>query len=487
MTENIISYLLGQPLTSHTPQKEFLGLISTGDKYAVASRGDHALEGEFLWRLKDEIDVGWMSMYKVLPSMEDMEDEKDDTGLSQKIPSILQHKSKKDLLAAFLEAPMRCGGCGSKVGSDTLTRVLEAVHKRNVSRALRKGSDVKAPNKIDPDDAAIIMLPESGGAMIQTIDFFRSFISDPFIFGKVAAVHALSDCHAMGADAHSALALAVVNFSANESITEASLIDMLSGASEIFENEHCELSGGHTCEGSEQALGFSVTGFVQNPSHLLRKRGGKIGDKIILTKPIGTGALFAAEMRARCHGEHVHEALECMMISNGAASRVARQFIGKGVHACTDVTGFGLIGHLIEMLIANDTCRDELDSISAIVDLNAVPFFRGALEAATNGIVSSLFRENFRSRRAVQNHEEAAVSDPIKYPLLFDPQTAGGLLLFVSPNVCDELLLRMHQDGSVVSACVIGELTAYTPMIHSVICESNESCTVTDDRIIIRV
>jgi selenide, water dikinase len=488
VTENIISHLLGKSLTSHTPQKEFLGLISTGDKYAVASRGDHALEGDFLWRLKDEIDVGWMSMYKNLPSMEDMEDEKDDeTDVSQKIPSILEYPSKEDILAAFMEAPMRCGGCGSKVGSHTLTRVLDAIHKRNVSRALKKGSDVKAPKKIDPDDAAIIMLPESGGAMIQTIDFFRSFISDPFIFGKIAAVHALSDCHAMGADAHSALALAVVNFSANESITEATLIDMLSGASEIFENENCELSGGHTCEGSAQALGFSVTGFVQNPSHLLRKRGGKVGDKIILTKPIGTGALFAAEMRARCHGEHVHEALECMMISNYTASRVARQFIGKGVHACTDVTGFGLIGHLIEMLIANDTCQDEFESIAAIVDLNAVPFFRGALEASSNGIASSLFRENFRSRRAVQNHEEAAVADPTKYPLLFDPQTAGGLLLFVSPDVCDELLSLMHQEGSIANACVIGELNPYSPMIHTDSCELNGSCTLTNDRIIIKV
>lgn len=472
-------------MTSHTPQKEFLGLISTGDKYAVASRGPHALEGDFLWRLKDEIDVGWMSMYKVLPSMED--DSIDVTVNTQKIPSILQNKSKENLLAAFMEAPMRCGGCGSKVGSHTLTRVLEAIYKRKVCKAIKQGSNVKELKKIDPDDAAIIMLPTSGGAMVQTVDFFRSFISDPFVFGKIAAVHALSDCHAMGADAHTALALAVINFSANESITESTLIHMLSGANDIFENENCNLSGGHTCEGSEQALGFSITGFVQNPSHLLRKRGGKIGDKIILTKPIGTGALFAAEMRAKCHGENVQEALESMMISNCVASRIARQFIGKGVHACTDVTGFGLAGHLLEMLIANDTVNEDLDSIAAIIDLSLVPFFKGAIEAASNGIFSSLFRENFRSRRAVQNHEEAVVSSPIKYPLIFDPQTAGGLLLFVSPNVCEELLSCLRQNGNINSASIIGELTAYEHTNQSINCELNGSCTPTNERIIIKV
>lgn len=475
-------------MTSHAPQKEFLGLISTGDKYAVASRGDHALEGEFLWRLKDEIDVGWMSMYKVLPSMEDMENRKNvETVHTPKIPSILQHKSKENLLAAFMEAPMRCGGCGSKVGSHTLNRVLEAVYKHRVCQCIKKGPDTKAPKLIDPDDAAIIMLPKSGGAMVQTVDFFRSFISDPFVFGKIAAVHALSDCHAMGADAHSALALAVVNFSANESITESTLIDMLSGASDIFDEEKCELSGGHTCEGSEQALGFSITGFVQNPSHLLKKRGGKVGDKIILTKPIGTGALFAAEMRAKCHGEHVEEALKSMMISNCAASRVVRQYIERGVHACTDVTGFGLVGHLLEMLIANDTGTENFESIAAVVDLNTIPFFKGAIEAATNGIFSSLFRENFRSRRAVKNHEEAVVSSPIKYPLIFDPQTAGGLLLFVSSDICDELILCLRQSGNVNHVSVIGELTSYEPMNQSYTCEFNEQSTSTNEKIIIKV
>lgn len=471
-------------MTSHTPQKDFLGIISTGDKYAVASRGCHALEGEFLWRLKDEIDRNWMSMYQHLPSMEDMLDENQDSVDYSKVPLILQNGSHDNILSAFMEAPMRCGGCGSKVGSQTLTRVLSAIHKRRVAKCDKKG--IQSTNQIHSDDAALVMIPSSGRAMVQTLDYFRSFISDPYVFGKVAAVHALSDCHAMGADAHVALALAVVNFAANEMITENTLIEMMSGASDVFDDEGCELSGGHTCEGLEQALGFSVTGFVQDPKHLLRKRGGQVGDKIILTKPIGTGALFAADMRAKCRGEYVEEALQSMMSSNGAASRVARQYT-HDVHACTDVTGFGLIGHLIEMLIANDDSNEDYDSIGATIDLNAIPFLNGALEAASSGIFSSLQRENFRSRRAVKNHEDAANSDRIKYPLLFDPQTAGGLLLFVSPSVCDEFMSCLRKENSLQNVAVIGELFSYDISHSKLLCDSNAECVPTTNRVFVKV
>ena len=347
--------------------------------------------------------------------------------------------------------------------------------------------------------------------MIQTIDFFRSFISDPFTFGKIAAIHALSDCHAMGARAKTALALAVMQFAANEAMTERTLIDMLSGASDVLEEEGCELAGGHTCEGVEQALGFSVTGFIDDPNKLLRKRGGIVGDKIVLTKPIGTGALFAADMRAKCHGHAVEEALRSMTTSNGYASRIAMDMIehrmnsdsvngageglnayDRGIHACTDVTGFGLAGHLLEMLVANDGIKHgsagaEFNSIAASIDLNAVPFLRGALEASNNDITSSLYRENFRSRRAVSNHADAARTHPIKYPLLFDPQTAGGLLFFISPDICDEFIRKLTNDGTrgaELPATVIGELVDYNAQQYdNLVCDIDGSCTPTAGRI----
>lgn len=494
--------MLKETLVSHKPQEEFLGLISTGDKYAVASRGQHALEGEFLWRLKDEIDRGWMGMYQNLPTMEEMEDE-ENALIDNETQFISNTKAKflsaiilatrgADTLAAFNEAPMRCGGCGAKVGSRTLTRVLDIVFKR---RLKKHGSNLDQtgktnPNKIDPDDAAIVMLPErGGGAIVQTIDFFRSFISDPFIFGKIAAVHALSDCHAMGAKAQTALALAVVQFAANEAMTERALVDMLSGASDILDEDGCDLAGGHTCEGAEQALGFAVTGYIEDPSKLLRKRGGKVGDKIILTKAIGTGALFAADMRAKCRGEFVEEAILSMTTSNGPASRIAMSLIEHGydgIHSCTDVTGFGLCGHLLEMLLANDECEENLDSISASIDLSSIPFFTGAKDAIRQGINSSLYRENSRSRRAVTNHEEAVKQNSL-YPLIFDPQTAGGLLFFVSPEVCPSFVKKLSEDRHTQYASVIGELTSYeAPASQTATCDIDGKCIPTEGRIFIK-
>lgn len=467
-----------------------------------------ALEGDFLWKLKDEIDRTWMNMYQKLPNMEDtMNDDGDDstdvTVQQSYIPPILAGRGKgSEALRAFLEAPMRCGGCGAKVGQRTLTRVLDAVYQRRVNKTEYKGESVTAqtsvsvkPKKIDPDDAAIVMLPKTGGgAMIQTIDFFRSFISDPFIFGKIAAVHALSDCHAMGAGAQTALALAVVEFAANETMTERTLIDMLSGASDILDEEGCELSGGHTCEGAEQALGFAVSGFIDKPSRLLRKRGGKIGDKIVITKAIGTGAVFAADMRAKCHGEYVEEALDSMKTSNVYASRIAMSMIEKhelegtgdcGIHCCTDVTGFGLMGHLIEMLVANDDSEEDLDSLAASLNLASIPFLRGAIEASSNDIASSLYRENFRSRRAVSNHEEVSISCPVKYPLLFDPQTAGGLLFFVSPDICDDFVNELSRSSGVKCATVIGELNEYQKQASEDIntCDRFGLCSPTKRRV----
>ena len=460
LRDNLLACLLKKDLVSHEPQTEFLGLISTGNKYAVASRGDYALEGAFLWTLKDKIDRTWMDGYTNLPSMGN-----DATATNDEIPPNLISRGN-DALAAFAAAPMRCGGCGAKVGARTLSRVLNAVHQR---RSLKcQGHNLSKIKEIDLDDAAVIMLPEKGGgAMVHTIDFFRSFISDPFIFGKIAAVHALSDCHAMGAKAQTALALAIVKFAAFESMTECNLIDMLSGACDILDDEGCELVGGHTCEGAEVALGFSINGFIEDPSKLLRKRGGMIGDKIVLTKPIGSGATFASDMRYQCNGEFVNEAVANMIASNGPASRIAMDCISStennsnGVHACTDVTGFGLAGHLLEMLIANDDDQINNHRINAVLELNAIPFLKGALEAASKNIFSSLQRENTRIKRTVSNHEAAVKSNPQKYPLIFDPQTAGGLLFFVSSDFCDEFVSKLSKNSETICAAVIGDITEY--------------------------
>eukprot|EP00978_Attheya_sp_CCMP212_P012181 scaffold30309_cov58-Attheya_sp.AAC.3 len=480
---NIIAYLTGKQLKPHTPQTKFLGLISTGDKYAVASRGCFTLEGAYLWRLKDKIDRTWMDGYTNLSSLDAMNNHGKDGGAYTTPLGVAQ--KGPDVMAAFAASSMRCGGCGAKVGATTLSRVLDAVEKRRISKTnaftLMESSIDKQSTKLLPasrqhDDAAVTLLPKKGGgAMIQSIDFFRSFISDPFLFGKIAAVHALSDCHAMGAQAQTALALAVVPYAADEAITESTLIDMLSGASDALGADDCELVGGHTCEGAELALGFSVSGYIDDPTKLFRKQGGKVGDKIVLTKPIGTGALFASDMRGKCKGWHMAEAVENMTKSNGSASKLAVEF-ANGIHACTDVTGFGLVGHLLEMLMANDSAEG-CSAIGAILNIGDIPFLGGALDASSQEIFSSLQKQNSRSRRSIANHHEALNAYPTTYPLVFDPQTAGGLLFFVAPDVCDAFVSRLDEDEGTVCASVIGDVCDYSEESDEKI---DDICTITN-------
>jgi selenide,water dikinase len=241
-------------------------------------------------------------------------------------------------------------------------------------------------------------------------------------------------------------------FSAVEAITESILIDMLSGASDALEANGCSLSGGHTCEGAELALGFAVSSYVADASLLLRKCGGKVGDKIVLTKPLGTGSIFAASMRSKCKGPWVSEAIEIMTCSNGPPSQIAMNIVkvqkdttnDVGIHACTDVTGFGLTGHLLEMLVSNDAVEG-LERIGASLSMESIPFLALAVDATANNIYSTLYKDNFRSRRAIRNHEAAMESSPCKYPLLFDPQTAGGLLFFVSLEICHDFVHQLLQ------------------------------------------
>jgi selenide, water dikinase len=483
--QNILRYLQGRPLLRHRPQSTYLSLISTGDQYAVASKGRwFCLEGKWLWHVKDWIDRKWMAKYSTeLPDLEEMmakmRRRRPMFGRRRDGPNgdatFLKHrKDNDDILEAFSKNAMRCGGCGAKVGATIVSRVLKAVYQRQVLRAAQElGYAVPAP--IDHDDAAITLLPSTpgaanGAAIVQTIDYFREMISDPFLFGQLVAVHALSDMHAMGTTAQTAMVLAVAPFAADDAITENTLTHLLSGVSDVLQDENIRLVGGHTCEGLELACGLSVQGYTPDPETLWRKRGGRVGDQIVLTKPLGTGALFAAEMRGRASSEHVQEALEIMLQSNYPVSCAARDFCRRHGHTvvrgCTDVTGFGLIGHLLEMLLANDaessnSTEVAVESIGAVLDVRSIPFYTGGLEAAKMGIFSSLQKQNARNRRTVVNHAESAAAFPTRYPLLYDPQTAGGLLFFVDPSHCDEFVSHLNVSGHAKFARVIGEIQAY--------------------------
>lgn len=403
LAENLRRALLGQALKPFTPQSRYLSILGTGDGNAVATRGNWAIEGAWVWRWKDHIDRKWMRMYREPPA----------TPMDMAARTAPPDPALADAEAMRLLADigMRCGGCGAKVGAGVLTRVLERLEPSPFPN-VAIGLDA-------PDDAAMIEVP-AGQALVQSVDFFRTFIDDPFTFGEVAAVHALGDVWAMGAAPHSALALAVVPAAA-ERLMEEDLFQMLAGARRVLDDAGCALIGGHSGEGPEAALGFSVNGLVA-PAHALRKGGLRPGDRLVLTKKLGTGVIFAAAMRGRAKGSWIETALASMRTPSGAA---ARALVAAGAHACTDVTGFGLAGHLAEMIRASG-------NVAVDLDLDALPVLPGAVELFAQGFASSLQPENLRARHLIDGMEHA--SSHAKLPLLFDPQTAGGLLAALPPD-----------------------------------------------------
>jgi len=436
LEKNLRRALLGESLTDFTPQKLFLGLITTGGKSAVLSYGKMSLGGlgsmgEKLWRWKDKIDRKWMKMYQEMPDMGVMEE-----GVES---SAIALAAGPETMAALRAVPMRCGGCGAKVGATVLSRVMKRLEPIPTNPNVEVGID-------QPDDAAVVSVPE-GMVGVQTVDYFRAFVDDPYIFGQIAAVHALGDCWAMGADPHAALAIATVPYGL-EAQVEETLYQMMCGACDILRDAGCGLAGGHTSEGADLSLGFSIHGAA--PREKLMKKGGmKPGHKLILTKPVGTGTLFAADMRSKAQGRWVSNALNSMRQPSGVA---ASTLFEHGATSCTDVTGFGLLGHLVEM------CKGS--NAAAVLDMDAVPILPGALECVELGITSSLQPANVRLARAVANPSQ--VSTAPRYPLLFDPQTAGGMLASV-PSENAEAAVQALRSAGYPHTTVIGEVLEFLP------------------------
>jgi len=411
-------------LRAYKPQRNFLGLISTGDKNAIASRGQWAMQGGWLWTVKDWIDRKFMRMFNVLPDMP-----------IEATPQLASGIADASAIKELSSLAMRCGGCGAKVGATVLSRVMERLPTTRRDDVLI-GRDA-------PDDCAMLSVPQ-GKVMVQSVDYFRAFIDDNYTFGAIAANHALGDLFAMGAEAQSVLAIATVPYG-REAVVEEALYEMLAGALSIIEPTGAVLAGGHSSEGAEMAFGLTVNGLVE-PQGVWRKGGMQPGDKLVLTKPVGTGTLFAADMRHKAKGRWVDGAIQSMLISSQSASECLRRHEAS---ACTDLTGFGLVGHLVEMTRASN--------VDATLYLQSIPLLDGALDTVAMGILSSLQPSNLRLRRAIANIQD--VSSHPAYPLLFDPQTAGGLLAAIPAEKVNDCINELHSLGYENSA-VIGEIDA---------------------------
>ena len=410
--KNLRRVLLNKSPKPFSPQKLVLALVSSGDKYCVANRGAFTLGGKWLWLWKDWIDRRFINKFSVLPKMSQDETLTFDPALA-----------KSSTIKEISNIAMRCGGCGAKVGASVLNRALSELKptpRDDVLIGLQ-----------DPDDAAVVEVPQ-GKVIVHTVDYFRSFIDDPYLFGKISANHSLSDIFAMGAEAQSALAIATVPYGI-ETKVEETLRQLMAGAMEMLKDANAALVGGHTSEGTELALGFSVNGLVDK-NRILRKGGMQPGEVLILTKPLGTGTLFAADMQQKAKGRWIDEALSSMILSNRSA---ADCLFEHGATACTDITGFGLLGHMIEMI--------KPSGVDVEMNLSALPIMDGALETVRLGILSTLQPANVRLRRAIRNIEEAASSE--LYPLVFDPQTSGGLLASLPTEKASDCINKLKALG----------------------------------------
>ena len=289
------------------------------------------------------------------------------------------------------------------------------------------------------DDAGVFRISESL-AIVQTLDFFPPLIDDPYAFGRIAAANSLSDIYAMGAKP--ICALNVVGFPDNDLPIEI-LGEILRGGAERVKAAGAVVAGGHSVRDSEIKFGLSVTGVV-DPNRIVTNAGAKVGDRLVLTKPIGSGVLTTAAKLGKMPEAELDEVIHVMTSLNKPGAEAA---VKVGVHACTDITGFGLIGHAFEIADGSD--------VTIHLDAAHVPLMKRTLELAKKGMLTRAWKTT-RSHVGARLHIDPAV-DEVLANILLDAQTSGGLLLSVAADRCEALLSELESAGAICNA-VVGEV-----------------------------
>ncbi len=311
------------------------------------------------------------------------------------------------------------GGCTAKLGAGVLSRVLERLPKGAPDDNLLIGYDSK-------DDAAVYRVTDDV-AIVQTLDFFPPMVEDPYLFGKIAATNALSDVYAMGGDVRTALNIVCFPEDMDLNI----LGEIMRGGSEKVMEAGGILAGGHSIADDSVKYGLSVTGVV-HPGKMYPNNQGQPGDVLILTKKLGVGIICTANRIHEASEAAMNEAALSMTTLNRRASEISRKY---EIHACTDVTGFGFLGHLHEMMDGKHSCQ---------VYAGQVPVMSEALHYAEEFFLTAAAQKN-------RNHLESHVRfDHISFAMeevLFDPQTSGGLLIAVRPDQAEELLAELQEEG----------------------------------------
>ncbi len=408
--DNLRARLSGSAMRPYNPQLDYLKLISTGGKTAVGHKHFLTASGPFVWTLKDRIDQTFMARLNDLPPMP--------------APAAPAVRALDEDAAS--QAQMLCGGCGSKVGRASLIAGLA-------------NPDADTLTGLG-DDAAVLRT----GSQLQVIstDHLRAFVEDPYLLAQIAAIHALGDIWAKGAAPQSGL-LSLIIPRMSERMQAATVAEVVAAVRKVLGEAGADLVGGHTSMGRDLTVGLTVTGLLDGP--VVGQGGALPGDSIILTKPIGTGVILAAEMRGLARGDVVAGALSSMQ----RPLAVSASLLSPVAHAMTDVTGFGLAGHLMNIL--------ESSSVAARISLASVPVLPGAERLAKLGIRSSLWQSNAGLESLVSR-----IPSPLS-DLLYDPQTAGGLLAIVPAGRVHDLMANFEARGE--PAFLIGYIENGTPAI----------------------
>jgi selenide, water dikinase len=302
------------------------------------------------------------------------------------------------------------------------------------------------------DDAGVYRLtPEM--ALVQTVDFFTPIVDDPYTFGQIAATNALSDVYAMGGKPMTALALVCFPEKGDLDILERILAGGLSKMMEA----NCTIIGGHSIRDDETKFGYSVTGII-DPKHVLANQGAQPGDRLIFTKALGTGVISTAIKKGVAQQAWIDAAVKSMTTLNKTAAEVIQSGVSKGwsVHALTDITGFGMIGHAREIALASD--------VSIVFQSGKIPVIDGALDCIRAGFIPGGLNANREFAECMVEYEDG-IPEETK-TLLFDPQTAGGLLISVASNHSSELIRSLH--AADVPAIEIGQVRPHGKPIIAV-------------------
>ena len=325
------------------------------------------------------------------------------------------------------------GGCACKIGPHILERVLKSVTSVTNERVLA--------DMTGADDAGVYKISDTL-ALVQTLDFFTPVVNDHVLFGKIAAANALSDVYAMGGTPLTAMNIVGFPISLVE---QGVLTDVLNGAASIVAESGAAIVGGHSIENKEPIFGMSVTGQV-DPNHIWKNKGAQVGDVLVLTKRIGTGIMNNA-LKADLFPTGTAQAVASMSTLNRVAAEVAHNFT---IHACTDVTGFSLMGHSVEMASASN--------VTIHIKTYDIPLFDDIIEAAQMGLVPAA---SYGNRKAITDVQVDANLDGVWTDILFDPQTSGGLLFSV-PAAEGPNLVKALRDVGIECATIVGAVESFS-------------------------